>query len=392
MIVSEEAVNNISEINNEPEWMKKIRLNSWKIAKETEIQIKDDEWKYTYISGIDFNKLQLNKSSKKEFYMDDKDIIFSDMRTALKENEDILKKYFSKIAKIEDKLTALNTALWNNGYFIYVPNGVNANKVKISFIFDNNNDFIRNLIVLEENSSLTLFEDFSQNQKDQNTILNVTEIIIENNSKMKYFSFQNLSRKSYEFSTKKCILKKNSEIDWIFGYFGGKLSKLKIETLFTDEGAISKNTGIFFGSENQHFNITTNAMHISPNTINNILVHGALKDKATSAYFGMINIDKFAQKTDSYLADKTLLLSGDALANSIPSLKIEANDVRATHGVTVSQIDDEQLFYLMSRGLTQEEAEMMIVEGFFEPVINKIEKEDIKQKIQKIVQERMINA
>lgn len=379
-------------VNDEPEWMKEIRLDALEKIDEFEIQTKIDEWKYTNLGNIDFNKLKPNKSSlQKEFYKKNKEIIISDMKTALKENEDIVKKYFSTIIKTEDKLTVLNTAFWNNGFFIYVPSGVDA-EARTSFVFGNQKDFTRNLIVLDKGSSLTFFEDFSQKEKDKNLLLNVTEIILEDNSKMEYCSFQNLSRHSYEFSTKKCILKKNSEMDWIFGYFGGKISKLKIETIFVDERAKSNTTGVFFGSDKQHFNITTNAIHVAPNTTNDILVHGVLKDKASSAYFGLINIEKKAQKTDSYLADKTLLLSGDASANSIPSLKIEANDVRATHGATASQIDEEQLFYLMSRGLTREEAEMMMVQGFFEPVINKIDLQDIKQKIQKIIQERMINA
>lgn len=392
MNITEETIKMKSENNQEPEWMTKIRLEAWKKFNEFTISPKNEEWRYTDLSGLNLDNIRFELKFS-EIERENKNIIFSDLKTALEDNEDIVKKYFSKIVEPTDKLTALNIALWNNGVFLYVPNKTVLEKsIRLSYIFDDQDTFVHNLIILDDDSELTIFESFNQQPKSKNISSNISEVIVGNNSKLNYNSFQDLSKESYEFSTKKCILKKNSEIDWNFGYFGGKLSRLKIETVFKGEGSKSRNIGVFFAADKQHFNITTNAIHLAKGTTNDILAKGVLKDESSSVYFGLINIDKNAQKTDSYLADHTLILSEGALANSIPSLKIDANDVRATHGATVSQIDEDQIFYLMSRGLSRSEAEMMIIQGFFEPVVEKIKMEDIKQQIQKIVQERMINA
>ena len=143
----------------------------------------------------------------------------------------------------------------------------------------------------------------------------------------------------------------------------------------------------FRGHERQHVDFTINAHHNVPHTYNNVLAKGTVTDKATSVFRGLIKIEKAAQQTDSYLADHTLLLSNDALANSIPSLQIEANDVKASHGATVGQIDEEQLFYLASRGLDRSEAEQLIVSGFFEPLTAKIQDKEFQEKFRQAVTE-----
>ncbi len=383
---------------NEAEWMKKIRMDAWeKFQQLPTPTMRDEEWKYTNMSDLDLvrvnpstiNKMKLEISNE----LKNRGVVLSDLRDALENHEELVKKYFSSVVTPSKKFDSLNFAMWNNGIFLYVPKNVEISiPIRVSFLTkDVSGIFTHNLIVLEENSSVNFYEEYSSNEnKKQSLQSGVTEIVAKEGSSLDFVSVQEWNDNFYDFSIKRAVLEKNAIVNWTFGCFGGKTTKWNIETVFNGEGSQSKNLGIFFGSSSQHFDITTNAYHMVPHTTNDILTKGVLKDDATSVYHGLISVEKDAQKTDSYLADHTLLLSDNALANSIPELKIEANDVRATHGATIGKIDEEQLFYLMSRGLKREEAEMLIVRGFFEPVISKISMEDIRDKIQRIIERRMM--
>ena len=163
------------------------------------------------------------------------------------------------------------------------------------------------------------------------------------------------------------------------------MSSAIIDTYFAGKGSNCSNIGVFLGKNDEHTDITTNAHHLEENTTNDIMMNGILKDKSSSVYRGLILIDKIAQKTNSYLSNHILKLGDKTLANSIPSLKIDANDVKASHGATVGQINEEHLFYIMARGLSREQAEFLIIEGFFEPIIQKIPNEEIRDKIRGMV-------
>jgi len=186
------------------------------------------------------------------------------------------------------------------------------------------------------------------------------------------------------------VLARDARFSWNIGCFGGKLSRVRQDTIFRGEGSGSETVGVFFGTSGQHIDITTNAHHTVAGTTNRILAKGVMAGNGTSVYRGMIRIEKAAQKTDSYLANNILLLSEKALANSIPGLKIDANDVKASHGATVGQIDEEQVFYLMARGLPRKEAEMLIVKGFFDPAISKIRDEGMRERYFESVERMMM--
>lgn len=382
---------------DEEEWMKRKRRDAWKKFQQLPMPtIKDEEWKYTDISSLNIESFNPSTVNKMMFQisgdMKKKGVILTDIRDAIEHHEQSIKKYFGTIVEVDKKFISLNFSFWNNGIFIYIPENTEINTpIKVSFLTkDVSAVFTHNLIILEPNSSVKFYEEYSSNASNKQSLqAGVTEIIAKENSHIDFVSVQEWNDNFYDFSTKKAILEKNATVNWVFACFGGKITKWNIETVFNGEGSQSKNLGVFFGSQNQHFDITTNAYHNVPHTSNDILTKGVLKDNATSVYHGLISVERDAQKTDSYLADHTLLLSENALANSIPELKIEANDVRATHGATIGKIDEEQLFYLMSRGLKRSEAEMLIVKGFFEPVLNKIPLEDIREKIQRIIESRM---
>ncbi len=390
MKLKSELVEDIIKRNKEPEWLAKLRRGSFENFESLPMPaMKDEEYKYTDLKELDLSKIEAAwKPSEIKFDFARKNetegLLITDMRTALEKHSRLVEKYFMKTDIKQDKFAALQQAFWANGVFVYVPEGIAIEKFACDF-----RGICHNLIILEAGSSLNYFENKGQGNEFS---ADFTEIYLHDNSKLDFISYQNLQETVFDFSAKAAVLQNDASVDWIFGLFGGKLNKLKIETFFRGRGSGSTTNGVFFGHKSQHFAIDTNAYHIADHTANNILVKGVMAGESSSVYRGLIKIEKQAQQTDSYLADHTLLLSEKALANSVPSLQIDANDVKATHGATLSKIDDEQLFYLMSRGLERKEAEMLIVKGFFENVLEKVGDKEVKAMVAKVIEERMLES
>lgn len=364
----------------EPLWLKNRRRDfSKKFSELPAPTPKDEEWRYTNLK-IDFENLVLDK--KIDMKIDGKGAFVKELNEVI-DNEKV-EKFFGKTnLNMTDKIVNFTESIWSDGVFAEIENeGI----IEIKFS-PQTNQSSRSLIIVKPNAKAKIFEYLENSSAD--FFANNTEVIAMENSQVDYFIFQNF-RNENNFLLKRALCERNAKINWHFGYFGGSMSRLKIETVFAGNGSSSENYGIFSGKEGQHFDITTVAHHLVQQTSNNILTKGVLKDKSTSVYRGLIKIEKEAQKTDSYLGDHTLLLSEKALANSIPSLKIDANDVRATHGATVGQVDRDQLFYLTSRGLDEKEAEMLLVQGFLEAVVSKFSDENFRKIIQKNIERRIL--
>ena len=353
---------------------------------------RDDDWRYTQIDKLkleNFEPFESNGKISATLSEDlvEKGVILTDINTAF-EKYKIARDYYFKNTKVDkDKLVALNAAYFGNGIFLYVPKNVELGEpIKLNFNFDGKCSILHNIIVVESNSKVDFIEEYS-NQETEEEQLNVciTEVFANADSKINFYHVDNWTKNVYNFTNIVGTLDKNANINWISGCFGGKLNRLRIDTNFNGQGSACSNLGVFLGKGKEHIDFTTNMYHNAENTTNNVLVDGILKDESSSVYRGLIKIEKQAQKTNSYLANHILKLGEKTLANSIPSLKIDANDVKASHGATVGQIDEEHLFYLMARGLSRAEAEKLIVEGFFEPVIQKIPLEELREKIRGMV-------
>lgn len=354
---------------------------------------RDEDWRYTQIERLklenfDFNnsKTKISATSLSEDLIE-KGVILTDINTAL-EKYDIAKEYFFRDAKIDkDKFAALNAAYFTNGIFLYVPKNIEIDEpIKVNFNFYGQNSILHNIIIVDPNSKVDFIEEYSNKEIAQEQLNScVTEVFANQASKINFYHLNNWTENVYNFTNIVGTTERDAVISWISGCFGGKLNRLKIDTSFNGQGSQCSNIGVFLGRGKEHIDFTTNMYHNAENTKNDVLVDGILKDESNSVYRGLIKIPKEGQKTNSYLANHILKLGEKTLANSIPSLKIDANDVKASHGATVGQIDEEQLFYLMARGLTREFAEKLIVEGFFEPVIQKIPLEELRERIREMV-------
>ncbi|MBI2650554.1 Fe-S cluster assembly protein SufD [Candidatus Woesearchaeota archaeon] len=355
---------------------------------------REEDWRYTEIEKLKLESFEPFESktgiiaTKLSDDLIEKGIILTDINKAFEKYPEIAQKYFFKNVKTDkDKFVALNAAHFSNGVFLYVPKNIELDEpIRVNFHFGEKNSIVHNIIIVESNSKIDFIEEYSNNEISHEQLnCCVTEVYANQNSKLNFYHINNWTKNVYNFTNIVGAIERDAAINWVSGCFGGKLNRIKIDTLFNGQGSQANNLGIFLGRGKEHIDFTTNMHHNTPNTTNEVLVDGILKDESSSVYRGLIRIPKEGQKTYSYLENHILKLGDKTLANSIPSLKIDANDVKASHGATVGQIDEEHLFYLMSRGLSREEAERLIVEGFFEPIIQKIPMEELREKIREMV-------
>ena len=293
----------------------------------------------------------------------------------------------------EDKFTAHNAACWQHGLLVRVPKGVVLEQplyVKIANATTDGSLFWRLLVVAEEGSRFSLIEEYTSSAPGLTAYSNAAvELFVEQGAKLEYVSLQNLSRETWHFATHHARVGRDAELDWVAGGFGSKKGKTRIQNDLAGPGATSRVTGAYFADGDQHLDYDTFQEHIAPSTTSDFAFKGALRDHATTVWRGMIRVEPDAQKTNAYQENRNLLLSADAHADSIPGLEIHANDVRCTHGATLGQVDREQLFYLMSRGLSRSEAERLIVRGFFQDVLDRIELEPVREALAEALEARI---
>jgi Fe-S cluster assembly protein SufD len=296
----------------------------------------------------------------------------------------------------DDKFTAHNAASWQHGLLVRVPKGVELEQplyVRIANSTPDGSLFWRLLVVAEEHARFSLIEEYASASPDLAGYTNAAvELFVERGAKIEYVSLQNLSRETWHFATHHARVERDGELDWVAGGFGSKKGKTRIQNDLAGQGATSRVTGAYFADGEQHLDYDTFQEHIAPHTTSDFAFKGALRDRATTVWRGMIRVEQEAQKTNAYQENRNLLLSPDAHADSIPGLEILANDVRCTHGATLGQVDRDQLFYLMSRGLSRAEAERLIVRGFFQDVLDRIELEPVREALSEALEARIPSA
>jgi Fe-S cluster assembly protein SufD len=297
------------------------------------------------------------------------------------------------LLRLDDKFAAHNAALWQNGLLVVVPKGVVIEKplyVRIDNTVDGGSLFWRLLVVAEPESRFTLIEEYASATAELAGYSNaVTELFVEQAAKLEYVSIQNLSRETWHFATHRARVERDAELDWVAGGFGSKKGKIWIENDLAGPGATSRVTGAYFTDGSQHLDYDTFQEHIAPHTTSDFAFKGALRDASTAVWRGMIRVEPDAQKTNGYQENRNLILSDRAHADSIPGLEILANDVRCTHGATSSPVNRDELFYCMARGLSRGEAERLIVRGFFQDVLDRIELEPVREAVAQALEARI---
>jgi Fe-S cluster assembly protein SufD len=293
----------------------------------------------------------------------------------------------------EEKFAAHNLAEWTHGLLVRIPKGVEVAQplyVRVTGSVTDAAHFWRVLVVAEDGSRLSFIEEHASAAPDLAGYSNtVTELFVGDGAKLEYVSIQNLSQETWHFASHRATVGRDAELDWVAGGFGSKKGKIRIQNDLAGQGGTSRVTGAYFADGSQHLDYDTLQRHIAANTTSDFAFKGALRDQATAVWRGMIRVEEDAQKTNAYQENRNLLLSPEAHADSIPGLEIEANDVRCTHGATVSQVDRDELFYCMARGLSRGEAERLIVRGFYQEIFDRIELEPVRTALQTALEARI---
>jgi len=322
-------------------------------------------------------------------------VIFTDLRTAEQKHPDLLAKMIGKTVNVEEgKFAALAGALAQNGVVLYVPKGVNVEEPLHSVLWGpgaNLAHISHILVLVDEGASVTyVHESASPDDMASNSMhAGLVEIQVLQDASLKFVELQSWGRHVWNFSHERIRVERGGKLDWIFGAIGSRLTKNFSELDLAGEGATGRMSGFYFTDGNQHLDHDTQQNHLAPHTTSDLLFKGALKGKSRSVWQGMIYVAPGAQKTDGYQANRNLVLSDGARADSIPGLEILADDVRCTHGATVGKLEAEPLFYLKSRGIPQAEAEKIVVEGFFDPIFQRIPFEGVRERFQEYIANKM---
>jgi Fe-S cluster assembly protein SufD len=296
----------------------------------------------------------------------------------------------------DEKFAAHNAAMWRHGLLVEVPKGVVVDKplyIRIANAVEGGSLFWRLLVVAEPESRFTVIEEYVSASPDLSAYSNAAvEIVVGQAAKVEYVSVQSLSRQTWHFASHHARVDRDAELDWVAGGFGSAKGKVRIQNDLAGRGATSRVTGAYFADGTQHLDYDTFQEHIAPDTTSDFAFKGALRDDARALWRGMIRVEPDAQKTNADQENRNLLLSKSAHADSIPGLEILANDVRCTHGAPIGKVDREQLFCLMARGLTRAEAERLIVRGFFQDVLDRVELEPVRRALGEALEARIPQA
>jgi Fe-S cluster assembly protein SufB len=408
----------ISEHKNEPDWMRERRLkaleyfrarplpqwggnlneidfeNMYYYIRPTEKQatswedlpadikntwdrlgIPEAEKKYLAGVGAQYESEVVYHKLKQE--LEDQGVLFLDMDSGLREHEDLVKEYFGTIIPANDnKFAALNSAVWSGGSFIYVPPGVKV-EMPLQAYFrinaENMGQFERTLIIVDEGAYVHYVEGCTAPIYSTDSLHSaVVEIVVKAGGRCRYTTIQNWSQNVYNLVTKRAVAYENATMEWVDGNLGSKLTMKYPAIWLMGEGAHGEVLSIAFAGEGQHQDAGGKCVHVAPHTSSVITSKSISKDGGRASYRGLLEVAKGAHGSRSKVVCDALILDEDSRTDTYPYIRIDENDVNIGHEATVSKIGEEQLFYLMSRGLSEAEAAAMIVSGFVEPITKEL--------------------
>ncbi|WP_167629316.1 Fe-S cluster assembly protein SufB [Listeria valentina] len=411
--LTEKVVREISSIKEEPEWMLNFRLKSleqfykmpmptWggdlselefddityyvKPSEQTvrswdevpeeikrtfdKLGIPEAEQKYLAGASAQYESEVVYHNMKQD--LEDLGIVFKDTDTALKENEDIFKEHFSKVIPPSDnKFAALNSAVWSGGSFIYVPKGVKVDTPLQAYFrinSENMGQFERTLIIVDEGASVNYVEGCTAPVYTTNSLHSaVVEIVVKPNAYCRYTTIQNWANNVYNLVTKRTFVEENGTMEWIDGNIGSKLTMKYPSCYLRGEGARGTTLSIAIAGKGQRQDAGAKMMHMAPNTSSTIVSKSISKQGGNVTYRGIVHFGRNADGARSNIECDTLIMDQSSTSDTIPYNEILNNNISLEHEAKVSKVSEEQLFYLMSRGVSEEEATEMIVMGFIEP-------------------------
>ncbi len=433
---SRRTVEELSSLRSEPPWLRQRRLEAWRLFEATPMPTpQDEDWRRTDISALALDELLpfaeapypqvdgiaqlpqevralLGEGQPEGGLLVQHDsqvvhvslaeeaakqgVIFASLEEAVRKQPELVERYFMTrcLSPQHGKFAALHGALWSGGAFIYVPQGVEVAlplRTCQWLARPGLAVFPHTLIVLEAGSKLTFIaEQFSPELDGQALSCGASEVYLHAGAHLRHVAVQQLGRQVYNMEAQRHLLEGDSRLDSLVIGLGGKLTKLFAESVLQGPGASAQMRGVVLGSGDQHFDHQTLQEHIAPHCSSDLLFKVAVKDQAMSVHLGIVRVHRDALGTDASQTVRNLILSEGAKAHPILPLEIEASDIRrCSHAATVGQVDENQLFYLMSRGLTRQDAQKLIVDGFFEPILEAIPLMAIQHRLRRAVDEKL---
>lgn len=411
--LNEDAIRQISKIKNEPEWMLKKRLqaykiftqksmpswgadlsginfdeityyrspsdkkvNTWDLVPENikktfdKIGVPEAERKFLAGASAQYESEVLYHNLKKEW--EEQGVIFTDMDTALKKHPEIVKKYFGTIVPAADnKFAALNTAVWSGGSFVYVPPGVDV-KIPLQAYFrinaEKTGQFERTLIIADKGSKVHYIEGCSAPIYSASSLHGaVVEIIAMQDSHVRYSTIQNWSNNVYNLVTKRAIAYQNAFVEWLDGNMGSQVTMKYPGVILKEPGAKAEVLSVAYAKDNQQQDTGAKMFHLAPNTTSKIISKSISQNGGKTSYRGLVKVAKGAKGSSSYVQCDAYMLDEKSKSDTYPAMQINEKDVSASHEAHVGKIDQKKIFYLMSRGISEQEAIALIVMGFIQP-------------------------
>jgi Fe-S cluster assembly protein SufB len=418
--LDEDVVRDISRIKGEPEWMLEFRLKAyqrflrkpvpkWGGGGLLDTIDFDDIYYYVKPEGEQAKDWDMVPESIKETYeklgipeaerkylagvtaqyesevvyhrnredLEKLGVLFTDMDTALRDHEDIVRKYFGTIIPPNDnKFAALNSAVWSGGSFIYVPPGVHVDQPLQAYFrinSENMGQFERTLIIVDEGAYVHYVEGCSAPTYSTDSLhAAVVEIVVKEGGRCRYTTIQNWSNNVFNLVTKRAAAYRNATMEWVDGNLGSRLTMKYPAVWLMEPGAHGEVLSIAFAGEGQHQDAGAKMVHAAPDTTSTIVSKSISKDGGRAGYRGLVRVEPGAENAKSFVRCDALILDENSRSDTYPYMEIEENDAEIGHEATVSKVGEEQLFYLMSRGLTEDQATSMIVAGFIEPIVKEL--------------------
>lgn len=417
--LSEKVVREISALKDEPEWMLERRLKALEIFERKSMPTWGAD-----LSGIDFDNIKYFVRSTEEqatsweelpeeikntyerlgipeaerqrlvagvaaqyesevVYhqiredLEEQGVLFLDTDTALKEHPELFKEYFGTIIPSGDnKFAALNTAVWSGGSFVYVPKGVHV-EIPLQAYFrintENMGQFERTLIIADEGSYIHYIEGCTAPiYKSDSLHSAVVEIIVKKDARVRYTTIQNWSNNVYNLVTKRAVAQEGALMEWVDGNIGSKVTMKYPSIFLTGEHAKGETMSVAFAGPGQHQDAGAKMIHMAPNTTSSILSKSIARGGGRTGYRGEIRIESDATHSANSVVCDALLVDRISRSDTYPAIDIRTDDAQLGHEATVTRVSEEQLFYLMSRGMAEEEAMAMIVRGFIEPIAKEL--------------------
>ena len=398
--ISEETVRQLAAERDEPEWLLEARLTALDALEDLDYPnvIETPGRKWTNLEDLDFESLvdPLTQTEEKD-QIGVEDIRVESFHDALADDDlaDLVEETFGSIVDPEqNRLTALSTALFTTGTVIYVPSGVDAEDVKIRTSMTSRSLFNYTLVVTEDNASVTILErqdtaEDAASTDDGRYYSGVVEVEAGENAYVQYGSLQDFDEDTYNYTVKRGDAATYATVDWIEGNIGSRLTKTSVSTELNGDSSETKIVGAFFGHEDQHFDLDSKVWHRGEHTTADLVTRGVIDDDARSVYEGVQDVGEDAWDTSSYQRENTLMLSDESEADASPKLIINNHDTEASHSATVGQVSNEDLFYMENRGLPEQAATNILVEGFFVPILEEVAVEELREDLQERVHERL---